>query len=138
MQWSDLPRHPSARTLRQFAGIWIVFFLGWAAYQGWVRHRPSWGIALAVLALAVGLPGWVRPTLLRPIFVGWMILAFPIGWVVSKLLLLVLYFIVLTPVAVLFRLMGRDLLKRRLDSGHSSYWITKEQPRDIRRYLRQY
>jgi hypothetical protein len=44
----------------------------------------------------------------------------------------------LTPVALFFRLTGRDPLRRQLDPSAPSYWTAKEQPQDMRRYLRQY
>ena len=138
MKWSDLPRHPSARVLRQFAGAWLVFFLAMGAYQGFAKHRPDLGTAIAVAAVGVGLLGLLRPVAVKTIFVGWMVLAFPIGWLVSQLTLLLLFYVMLTPVALFFRLTGRDYLRRKLSPGASSYWTTKEQPQDMRRYLRQY
>ena len=41
------------------------------------RARPTAGIALAVLALAVGPLGLIRPQLIRPIYVGWMVAGLP-------------------------------------------------------------
>jgi hypothetical protein len=52
-------------------------------------------------------------------------------------MLLVLFAIVITPVALLFKATGRDRLSRR-HSNHESYWKPKTGPEDVRRYLRQY
>jgi hypothetical protein len=138
MKWAELPRNPGAKTLRQFAVAWLVFFLAWAVHQGLVKGRPPWGIALAALAVVVGVLGLIRPIAVKHVFVGWMILAFPIGWVVSQVTLLFLFFAILTPVALCFRLVGRDALARKLDANARSYWVTKEIPADKRRYFRQY
>ena len=44
MQWSDIPFHPDRKTLRQFAGLWLVFFGGMALWQALVRGRhDAWG-----------------------------------------------------------------------------------------------
>jgi hypothetical protein len=137
MKWSDLPMNPSSRVLRQFAGAWLVFFLGWAAWQGLRMGRTQLGLGLAILAVVVGVGGLIWPALVRWIFVGWMILAFPIGWLISHVLLAILYFGIFTPFATWFRLRGRDALRRR-PCQCESYWQPKETPTDVRRYFLQY
>ena len=138
MNWSDLPTNPSRRVLRQFAGAWLVFFLAWAAHQTWAKARPQWGLALAVLAVVVGLPGLAKPAAVRWLFVGWMRLAFPIGWLISQTALVVLFYGLLTPVALFFRLIGRDALGRKCSATQESYWTAKKTSQDLRRYFRQY
>ena len=46
------------------------------------------------------------------IYVGWMILAFPIGWTISQVILVVMFFGLFTPIGLIFRLLGRDPLHR--------------------------
>jgi hypothetical protein len=92
---------------------------------------------LIVGAATGGLLGTLRPQWLRPVFVGWMILAFPVGWLVSHLLLGALYFAVFTPLGLLLRLLGKDALGLRRSTA-ASYWQKKPQQTDLRRYLRQY
>lgn len=138
MTWSDIPFRPAARALRQFAAAWLVFFLATGAHQYLVRHHPRAGLALMSLAVVVGVTGLVKPSLVRWIFVAWMVLAFPIGWAISGLMLLLMYYAILTPVAVVFRMRGRDLLRRQRPPTSASLWLPKEMPQDVRSYLRQY
>lgn len=138
MTWADIQRNPSIKTLRQFAGVWLVFFLALAAYQGWYRNKPGWGLGLAVLAVVVGGPGLLFPKILRPIYVGWMMLVFPIGWTVSQIMLLLMFYGIITPIAFVLRLKGRDPLARKRAPDRPSFWIPKETPADLRRYFRQY
>ena len=138
MKWSDIPRDPSRKVLRQFASAWLVFFLAWATHQGLARGRPQLGLGLAVMAVGVGVLGLIRPGAVRWLFVGWMVLAFPIGWLISQLTLIVMFYGMLTPIALFFRITGRDPLCRKQTPGVPSYWTAKEQPRDMRRYFRQY
>ncbi len=84
MRWSDIQFDPPRKTLRQFAGLWLVFFGGMALWQALVRGRNWTGAVLAVLALTIGPLGLARPEWMRWIYVGWMVLAFPIGWTVSQ------------------------------------------------------
>jgi hypothetical protein len=84
-----------------------------------------------------GFLGLLRPSLLRPVFVGWMVLAFPIGWLVSHLLLGLLFFGVFTPVGLLLRTLGKDSLRLQRGNAASS-WQDRTQETDLKRYLRQY
>src|SRR5690349_12757913 len=97
MNWSDVPRDPSPRVLRQFAGLWLVFFGGAAVWQGVVRGRGELAAVLAVAAVTVGAAGLLKPRLVRPIFTGWMLLVFPVNWLVSHLVLGLIYYGLFTP-----------------------------------------
>lgn len=138
MTWSDIPLRPTPRTLRQFAGAWLVFFLAFGAHQYLVRQHLRLGLILMFLAVAVGVLGLIKPSAVRWLFVGWMVAAFPVGWVVSLVMLLIMFYGLITPVAMLFRLCGRDLLGRRPAPDAASFWLPKRMPQDVRSYFRQY
>jgi hypothetical protein len=124
--------------LRQFAGIWTVFFSGAAAWQYFGRGAPVTSAILAALAVTIGPLGLVFPRAIRPIFVGWMVVAFPIGWTISTLMLVLLYYGMVTPVGLVFRWIGRDALCLRPRSNRQTWWVPKPQASDVRRYLKQF
>ena len=134
---TTLDLHPTDRMLRQFAGAWLLVCSGLAANQWLMRGHARTAIALVGIALVIGVAGLVRPRLVRWLFVAATVLAFPIGWVVSQVMLVVLFIGVVTPVALLFKVQGRDRLARKR-SAQSSYWKPKTAMEDMRRYLRQY
>jgi hypothetical protein len=135
MNWSDLPFRPSTRTLRQFAVLWIFFF---AAISYWHEaFRGPWLLASA-LGIGIGLGGLAMPRLIRPVFVGWMIAVFPLGWIVSRVLLACVFYGVFLPVGLCFRLVGRDVLERRYDPGKDTYWTRKDYRTDLAGYFRQF
>ena len=138
MKWSYIPLNPAPKVLRQFAVAWFLFVLAVGLWQHLAKDRALLGAALVVLAFLVGVPGWFKPSLVRWAFVAWMALAFPIGWIISLLTLLLMYFLVLTPVALFFRITGRDLLRRKPARDCASFWLPKETPQDVRSYFRQY
>jgi hypothetical protein len=129
---------PTDRILRQFAGAWLLVLSGVAANQWLMRGNPRVAAALLAAALLVGVAGLIRPPAVRWLFVGATVAAFPIGWVVSQVMLFVLFAVVITPVALLFKLRGRDRLARRGREQQASYWKPKTTTADMRRYLRQY
>jgi hypothetical protein len=136
MQWSDIPRHPTPTTLRQFAGLWLLFFGGLGLWQLLGLERSLSGRVFLLAACSVGIPGLIRPHLLRLIFIGWMMMVFPVGWLVSRLLLAVLFYGVFTPLAFWFQLRGHDLL-RRTRNLLPSYWQPKPS-RNAASYYRQF
>src|SRR5262249_40286013 len=137
MHWSEIPWRPAPSTLRQFAALWLVFFTGLAVWHGVVRDRPVLGWGLAGLAGGVGLLGVAGPAAVRLLFVGWMVLAFPVGWLVSRVVLAGLFYGLFTPLGLCFRLLGRDLLGQRRPTAETC-WEVKPQPGDVETYLQQF
>ncbi len=138
MQWTDISFDPPRRTLRQFAGLALIVFGGLAGWNYFAKGQVVSSAVLAVLAVAIGLPGLARPRLVRPVYVGAMILAFPIGWVVSRLLLAILFYGVVTPMGLVLRLGGRDPLRLARPAARTTYWMAKPEPADLRSYFRQF
>jgi hypothetical protein len=145
MAMVEMNWRPTDRQLRQFGWFSLIGFplVGWAlagfrAPAAWSTTLTTVLAVLAALGLAFAVVGTVRPGWLTYPFVGLSLIAFPIGFVVSYLLLIVLYYGIFTPVGLFFRLIGRDALERRFDRSASTYWTEKKMPTDIRRYFRQY
>jgi len=117
-----LPRAP--KDFRRFGfvvGGVLVGLGALALYReaGWGRWALGLGAALAVLAA-------VAPKLLRPLYFVWMTLAVLLGFVMTRVILSVFFFLVLTPVGLIMRLFGHDPLQRRIDRQAASYWIPKK------------
>ena len=129
--------NPTKRELRQFGVLWLIFFAGVAAML-YLRHGPGpWPLASLTAAFAIGLPGIAFPGLLKPIYVGWMIAAFPIGWTVSHLLLGSIFYLVISPIGLFLRAFGHDPMRRKFDREAKTYWLEHERA-DTARYFRMY
>ncbi len=134
----DINWKPTTRELRVFAVLWLVFF---GLLGVWMFSRDSspalvgslWGVALTGGVLGMAWPG-----LLRPVYRLWMVLAFPIGWLVSHLILALVYFGILTPIGLLLRLAGHDPLRLKPDRSIASYWCERPTETDTDRYFRQF
>jgi hypothetical protein len=138
MRWSDIPFRPDQKMLRQFGILCLVFFGGIAAWRGVTRGVDTTVIVLAVLAVVLGSIGLARPAWLRPIFVAWIVAAFPIGWIISHVMLIAMYYLVITPIGLIFRVSGRDALRIRPQAGASTYWQPKAQAAGPERYFQQF
>ena len=138
MRWSDIQFDPPRRMLRQFAGLWLLCFGAMAIWEILGRGRTGLGTIFAILALTIGPMGLIRPAWMRFIYVGWTVLAFPIGWTVSLILLATIFYGIFAPIALVFRLLGRDALQLLRRPELESYWIPKPVPSDLRRYFKQF
>jgi hypothetical protein len=137
MHWSDVRFDAPSRVLRQFATLWIVVFAALAARKFASGHSTT-AIVLTAIALGIGIVGIVKPRAIRRVFGVAMLATFPIGWTVSQFLLIVVFYGVFTPVAIVFRLMGRDILRRNFSSQDESYWEHRKPPANVDRYFQQF
>jgi hypothetical protein len=143
MQWAEVTARPSSRKLRQFAGLWLVFFCGLALWRWLGTGVDARGTVIAIAGLSIGILGLISPSAIRLVYTAWMVAAFPIGWTMSRLMLGLLFFGLFTPVAAIFRLIGRDALNRRQvagrgqAAGRGSYWTAKPASQDPGDYFRQ-
>lgn len=113
----------SPKEIRKFA--WIVggVLLGLGALS--IYRGRSWGVPVASIGFALALFGTILPKPLLPLHKVWMGLAVLMGFVMSHVVLGLLFFVVITPLGLVARLTGKDFLslkKKKTDS----YWITKE------------
>jgi hypothetical protein len=136
MMWSDVIAPPKPRVLRQFAGLWLVFFVGIAAWRAWHGQTGVRTDVIGLLGLVVGVAGLAAPAAVRYIYTGWMIAAFPIGWTVSRVVLAVVFYAIFAPVAWIFKAIGRDVLVIRRPRV-VSYWTPKPRASNAEEYLRQ-
>jgi hypothetical protein len=125
------------RELRKF-GLTLGIALALLGGLFWWRDKGVYPYLLGGGSLLI-LLGWLRPLVLRPFHKGWMGLALGMGWVVTRLILGLLFFVVVTPIGVLARLCGRDKLDRGFDRKHDHYWIQRSEARPEKEaYERQY
>lgn len=101
------------------AGIAVVIAL-WPLFTGAALAWPWLMVALLLLVLAWRVPQW-----LTPLAQAWLWLGHLLGAVNSRIILALVFFLVITPVALLFRLFGRDALRLKQVKG-SSYWLTQD------------
>ncbi|MBN2029949.1 hypothetical protein JW824_06850 [bacterium] len=81
---------------------------------------------LGCVGLLLILFGILYPNLLKPVHKVWMGLAFTMGWLVSRILLIILFIFVTIPIGIITRLFGKDLIDHKMNKDQTSYWIPKK------------
>ena len=66
--------------------------------------------------------GFIVPAILKPIYLFWMIFAVVLGWIMTRLVLSVLYFLIVTPIGLIPRLLGKQFLDLKWDKKTATYW----------------
>jgi len=132
IQWN-----PETKQLRQFAGIWFPAFcalVGWSIARKtghWQEVEVGW-----IVAGVISIAGLVSPPIIRPVFVGLILLTYPIGWVVSHVLLGLIFYGIVTPIGIILRVTGHDPLQINAPLGNS-LWKSPTGKTDSASYLRQ-
>ena len=135
---------PSVTMLRQFGWIALLGFPVSAVVIlfSWLDWQPNAAIyGLFGLGGLSGLLAMTAPKALQPIYVTMMLVAIPIGFAISMVLLRLIYYLLFTPMALWFRMRGRDAMNRTLEPDGESYWEDHRdtsRPRAPSSYLRLY
>jgi hypothetical protein len=128
--------NPDRRAITSFAivmGLALSLIAAWR----WYRGTAQW-VVLALVAIAAVLLvlAAIAPSLLTPVYRGWMKLGALLGWVNTRVLLTLVFFLVVTPIGVIMRLLGRSPLEAR---KRDSYWTDAEaDPRGDRHVEKQF
>ena len=119
---------PSA-TPRAFGLLLTTLFALLAALAWWKgSDRQVLWAGLAAVALLIA---WLRPQLLRVPLRGWMALGRGLAAVFNPIVLALMFGLMFVPIALWFRLRGRDVLSRRFDPDADSYWIARDPKQEL-------
>jgi hypothetical protein len=126
---------PSPNQIKQFGICCLVLlpFLGW-----WWNVKAVVLAGLGAIGLCLAVAAWFAPRLVRPMFVGLMVVTAPIGMILGELAMTLIFVGIFCPIACVFRWLRRDALKIRMDKKAKSYWQTKQTPQKLDRYFRRF
>ena len=112
------------KELRQF-GITVGIVLGLLGGLFLWREKEGY-FYFFILSAALLCLGIVVPILLKPIYKAWMTLAIHMGWFITRVILIILFYLIITPIGLLAKLFGKDFLSRKFDKTAGSYWIIRK------------
>ena len=142
----DINWNPTRKELRWFAGLLIIFcgIVAWMVNESsqpiasTLRVISPFAVAIAVAGAVIGITGLARPDWVRFVYVAWMVAVSPIAFVVSNLIVAIVFYLVVAPIGFAMKLVRRDALHLEFRDETTSYWQEKQMPKDPRRYFRQY
>ena len=129
MKFKDI-KLPSNKNFGLFFGL--VFFLVFLYfYDGKIEIFDILNLILSVMFVIVSL---TKADILFPLNKSWMFLGFLLSKIVSPLILGLLFFALITPVALVIKLIGRDELKLK-NKKNKTFWMPKEEIRDFNTFF---
>jgi hypothetical protein len=115
----------SKKSLRKFGisvGMVLSILSIWMIYKD---HVPSLRIYLGVIGVLLIITGVTYPGILKHVYKVWMGLAFAIGWVVSRILLLLLFYLFVVPIGLISHLVGKEFMDIKMNKVKETYWVKK-------------
>jgi hypothetical protein len=110
--------------LKNFGVALFVFLSIFAAISFWKAGGAYRYLApMAILVLAAAL---TFPNLLKVIYLPWMAVATVIGWVMTRIILSLFFYLIITPFSLILKLSGKDLLDEKIEPEKKSYWVLRE------------
>ena len=98
-------------------GIIFLFITGFLYYQ----EKNSFQLFI-YLAGSFSFLGIILPIVLKPIYMIWMIFAVILGWFMTRVILSLLFYLIITPIGLFLRILGKDLLGLKEEKNKKSYW----------------
>ena len=89
-------------------GIIFLIVAGFLFY----KENDSFQLFIYIAGSFMSL-GFLVPIILKPIYLVWMIFAVILGWFMTRFILSLLFYLVITPIGLVLRIMGKDLLELR-------------------------
>ncbi|NLZ05258.1 MAG: hypothetical protein GXY19_08810 [Phycisphaerae bacterium] len=131
--------NPSRKDLNGFRLVSVIATMAIAVLLYAIKGLDiRWCGGIVAFGVLVWLSGLVSLTLTRCVYVVLMAVTLPIGFVVSLILMGAFYFGLITPLGLVFRLLGRDVLCRKFDPKAPTYWTPHEQTKNVERYFQQF
>jgi hypothetical protein len=111
------------RDLRSFGLIWSIFLILISLFPVLKGHHIRyWPIPFSVLFLIIS---FYTPKILSKFYVIWVKFGNLIGNVISKIVLFIIFYLLITPIGLILRISGKDLLNKKMDKGLTTYWIKR-------------
>lgn len=129
---------PTNRDLNILAALFLIVPCAIGAHLIYWRDS-TYGYVWLGIGVALFAARFIPP-LFKYIFAKWVAFSIIIGYFISRILLTLIFFLVITPTGLLMKLFGKDPMDRKIDDQASTYWIKHEQPSDstIERYKKQF
>lgn len=117
-------KQPKKNDLKNFALIWSLIFLTISLiplFNG--NEIRVWALSAAFVFGGIA---FTKPSFLSTFYNVWIKIGEFMGNIISKVIIVILFYGIFTPIALILKLLGKDLLGKKLDQKSTSYWIKRE------------
>jgi multisubunit Na+/H+ antiporter MnhG subunit len=111
-------------TLRKFGIGLFVLLMIFSAISLW-KAGDAYRYLAPTAALSL-LTAFMFPIALKFIFLPWMALATVIGWLMTRVILISIFYLLITPFSFIMKLTGKDLLDEKIEPQRKSYWVPRD------------
>jgi len=120
------------KDLKIFITIWALIFFIIGVYPViYSEDVRKWALVISVFFIVVLL---TRPYILLGGYKKWIRIGEFIGSIISHIIMFALYFLVFTPIALTLKILGKDLLNKKINKTEGSYWVKRlNQPQSMKR-----
>lgn len=94
--------------------IWPLFFIG---------DLRLWSLIISVIFFSIS---FIKPNILRPLNIIWIKFGEVLGLVIAPIVMALVYFFILTPISIIVRIFGKDLLNLKFFEKQKTYWIKRK------------
>ena len=112
----------------------LVFFFVFLIVGLWPLLNEGsfriWSIIIAIIFLILGL---MNSKLLTPLNILWFKLGILLGSIVAPIVMGIVFFVIITPIGFIMKIIGKDLLNNKYDSKNKSYWINRNKTKSTMR-----
>jgi len=117
----------SSKDFRKFGGLMACVITLLSLIAVWRGHWKTAYVFWTIAGVVFLLPALVFPEILRPIYKYWMKVALFLGWLNSRIILFLVFYLLFMPISLIQRVIGRDPMQRKFDPSAKSYWIDRSQ-----------
>ena len=111
----------------QNRGFGLLFFILFLVLALWpLKNGGEINLYLIFIALIFLLLGLVNSKILTPLNKGWIKFGEILGRIIAPIIMAIVYFLILTPISLLVRLFGKDLIGMKFSNDIKSYWIKRK------------
>ena len=109
---------------RSFGLLFFIFFLALALWP--LTKKGEINLYLIAIALIFLVLGLLNSRILSPLNKAWIKLGEILGRIIAPIVMAIVYFLILTPISLLVRLFGKDLIEMKFNNNVKSYWIKRK------------
>ena len=123
--YMKFPKLEKISSNRSFGLLFSLVFLiiGLWHFRGDLQEIRIWALCFSLIFLTLGL---INSKLLNPLNKFWHYLGIILGMIVSPIVMAIIFFLVVSPIGLIMRLFGKDVLRLKTNQNIKSYWIKKD------------